>query len=122
METIRKAFVASDFYQAARRIQRNRNPKATYILYTFDEEVIEKFNSKFKNLMDVIELDNTSVIGANTSALEDKAEKILKYINDKYEVGEIVLKKDVSEALGIPVLIYLDVGRAKLSKTWLIEN
>ncbi|PWN73298.1 hypothetical protein [Bacillus paranthracis] len=102
LETIRKAFVASDFYQAARRIQRNRNPKATYILYTFDEEVIEKFNSKFKNLMDVIELDNTSVIETNTSALEDKAEKILKYINDKYEVGEIVLKKDVSEALGIP--------------------
>ncbi|MCU5340130.1 hypothetical protein OCA10_13135 [Bacillus cereus] len=117
LEIIRKAFVASDFYQAARRIQRNQNPKATYILYTFDEEVIEKFNSKFKNLMDVIELDNTSVIGANTSALEYKAEKILKYINDKYEVGEIVLKKDVSEALGIP--------STNLSRCWkskIIQN
>lgn len=101
LEKFRKAFLAADFYQAARRIQRNQEPKASYLLYTFDEEVVQTFVTKFDSLTNVFVLNTDNLVKETSSTKDEKANRILGYIRDECAVGDIVLKKTLSEAIDI---------------------
>lgn len=101
LESFRKAFLAADFYQAARRIQRNPEPKASYLLYTFDEDVVQTFVSKFKQLTEVLVLNTDIAVRTTLSTKDEKVIRILEYIRDNCVVGDIVLKKTISDALDI---------------------
>lgn len=101
LEAFRKAFLAADFYQAARRIQRNQEPKASYLLYTFDEDVVQTFIKKFNQLTDVFALNNDNLENTLLSTKDEKVIRILEYVRDKCELGELVSKKNISEALDI---------------------
>lgn len=99
LEAFRKAFLAADFYQAARRIQRNQEPKASYLLYTFDEDVVQTFVKKFNQLTNVFALNNDNLVNATVSTKDEKVIRILEHIRDKCVVGDVVAKKNISEAL-----------------------
>ncbi|MEI2403846.1 hypothetical protein [Niallia taxi] len=101
LEEFRKAFLAADFYQAARRIQRNQEPRATYILYTFDEDVVQTFVKKFNQLTNVLVLNSDNVVKATLSTKDEKVIRILEFIRDDCAVGDVVPKKNISEALDI---------------------
>lgn len=101
LEAFRKAFLAADFYQAARRIQRNQVPKASYILYTFDEDVVQTFVKKFNLLTEVFVLNSDNVVKATSSTKDEKVIRILEFIRDDCTVGDVVPKKNISEALDI---------------------
>ncbi|MBF0705706.1 hypothetical protein IQ283_03735 [Alkalihalobacillus hwajinpoensis] len=100
-EEIRKAFVAADFYQAARRIQRNQNPKAVYILYTYDEDVLHAFKNKFKDIGDVLYLNRESIMEKEVSPRKEKAIQMLMYIAENVEVGELIAKQNLAHAISV---------------------
>lgn len=108
LEEFRKAFLAADFYQAARRIQRNQEPKAAYLLYTYDEDVVQTFLNKFNLLTDVIAPDTDNVVNATLTTKDEKVIRILEYIRDECAVGDVVSKKEISEAM--------DIERSNLSR------
>ncbi|GGJ64425.1 hypothetical protein [Virgibacillus salexigens] len=101
LEEFRKAFLAADFYQAARRIQRNQEPKASYLLYTFDEDVVQTFLKKFNLLSNVFELNTDNVVKPTFSTKDEKVIRILEFIRDDCAVGDVVPKKNISEVLDI---------------------
>jgi hypothetical protein len=101
LEMFRKAFVAADFYQAARRVQRNQEPKASYLLYTFDEDVVQTFVKKFYQLTDIFVLNNNNLVNKTLSTKDEKIIRILEFIRDECSVGDVVLKKTLHEVLDI---------------------
>ncbi|PIC63150.1 hypothetical protein CSV79_13115 [Sporosarcina sp. P13] len=101
LELVRKAFLAADFYQAARRIQRNQEPKASYLIYTSDEDVVQTFVSKFNRLTDVLTLNNNVAVRTTLSSKDEKALRILEYIQNDCAIGDVITKKTICEALGL---------------------
>lgn len=50
LETIRVGSIAAEFYQAAKRVQRNMSPNAMVIIFNHDESVAELLHSQFPDV------------------------------------------------------------------------
>jgi len=98
MERVRKGFIAAEFYQAAKRIQRNENPQAIFILVHHDEQVINMIANEMNNVQfNVIERisdKDMTKLAPNTIGL-----KLAKHI-ETLEIG-MYKKKEIAAIIGI---------------------
>lgn len=98
LESVRKGFLAAEFYQAAKRIQRNCNPKAIFILVHHSEHVIQMVVNEMKNIkvyiIDRMSDNDVSGIATNTFGF-----RLAKYI-ETLEIGTYK-KKQIAAASGL---------------------
>jgi hypothetical protein len=98
MERIRQGFIAAEFYQAAKRIQRNENPQAIFILVHHDEHVINMIANEMNNVqfyvIERISDKDMTKIATNTISF-----KLAKHIGT-LEIGKYK-KKEIADVIGI---------------------
>ncbi|MFP9126794.1 hypothetical protein [Niallia sp. BSM11] len=98
IEKIRIGFLAADFYQAAKLIQRNPNPKGHFIIVNNNEEVTLLVQEQFKNIQ-FLTIDREFEFSS-----ENKQKAItldIKLINYLKELNEGIYKKaEIAEKIG----------------------
>lgn len=98
MESIRKGFIAAEFYQAAKRIQRNEKPEAIFILVHHNEQVINMVVNEMNNVqfhvINRITDKDMSKIATNTISF-----KLAKHIRT-LEIGKYK-KKEIAAIIGL---------------------
>lgn len=98
LESYRKSYLAAEFYQSLKRVQRNLHPKAIFIIVNHDIDTIDMVSSQLSNVK-YYELRGRMAPYELEKKTQSEAEKLIEYLSSlpkgKYS------KKEICSAIGI---------------------